>query len=57
MPPTLKKLRGHIGLIISVCPSVHYAFLGTRYLKNCLRYEADIWYTVSLPYEDVLMNF
>ena len=57
MPPTSKKFRGHIGLIMSVCPSVRYTFLRTRYLKNRLRYEADIWYTVSLPYEDVLINF
>ena len=57
MPPTSKKLRGHIGLIMSVCLSVRYALLPTRYLKNHVRYEADIWYTVSLPYEDVLINF
>ena len=57
MPPNSKKLRGHIGLIMSVCLSVRYAFLRTRYLKNRLRYGADIWYTVSLPYEDVLINF
>ena len=61
MPPTSKKLRGHIGLIMSVCPSVclsvRYAFLQTQYLKNLLRYKVDIWYTVSLPYEDVLINF
>ena len=25
MPPTSKKLRGHIGLGLSVCPSVRYA--------------------------------
>ena len=49
MPPTSKKLRGHIGVIMSICLSVHYAFFRTRYLKNRLRYEADIWHTVSLP--------
>ena len=26
-------------------------------LRTVLRYRADIWYTVSLPYEDVLINF
>ena len=31
--------------------------LWTQYLKNSLTYEADIWYTVYLPYEDVLINF
>ena len=41
----------------SVCPSVHYAFLRTQYLRNHLRYEVDIWYTISRPYEDVLFNF
>ena len=55
--PNFEKLRGHIGLIMSVCLSVRYAFLRTRYLKNRVRYGADIWYTVSLPYEDMLINF
>ena len=32
-------------------------FLQTRYLKNRLRYEVDIWCAVSLSYEDVLINF
>ena len=41
----------------SVCPSVRYAFLRTRYLKNHVRYDVDIWYTVSWPYEEVLINF
>ena len=52
-----KKLRGHIGLIMSVCPFVCYAVLRTRYLKNRSRYGVDTWYTVFLPYEDVLINF
>ena len=56
MPQTSKKLRGHIGFILSVGPSVRYAFLRTRYLKNHLRYEVDIWYTISWPYEGVLIN-
>ena len=54
MPPTSKKLRGHIGLILSVCL---LRFIAKRYLKNRLRYGVNIWYTVSLPYEDVLINF
>ena len=34
-----------------------YAFLQTRYLKNNLRYEVDIYYTVSWPYTDMLIIF
>ena len=46
-----------IGLILPVSLFVRYAFLRTRYLKNRLRYEVDIWYKVFLLYEDVLINF
>ena len=46
-----------LGILIRSCPSVRYGFLRTRYLKNRLTYGVDIWYTVSLPYENVLINF
>ena len=42
---TLLLVHRPIGFILSVCPSVRYAFLRTRYLKNRLRYGVDIWYT------------
>ena len=51
-PQFRRSWGGHIGLILSVSP-----FLWTPYLKNRLRYEADIWCRVSLPKEDMLINF
>ena len=60
MPATSKKLRGSYWfdhVCLSVCPYVRYAFLRIRYLENRLRYRAAIWYTVSLPYENMLINF
>ena len=34
MPPTSEKLRGHIGLGLSVCPSVHMSVHNTWQLRN-----------------------
>ena len=48
MPPTSKKLRGHIGLILSDCPSIRSAFLRTQYLKNRLRY--GMIFGIQYPY-------
>ena len=55
MPPNFEEVQG--GILIWSCPPVRYDFLRTRYLKNRLTYGVDIWYTVSLPYENVLINF
>ena len=57
MPPPPQLRRSSGGILIWSCPPVRYDFLRTRYLKNRLTYGVDIWYTVSLPYENVLINF
>ena len=60
-PPNFEEVQGAYRfdpVRLSVMISCGFLdFLRTRYLKNRLTYGVDIWYTVSLPYKNVLINF